>query len=58
MRSRKQKLMLFGFDKQKIIQKVMQIISMRYSNVFTGKGLRPRGTKIVLKKRKQQQRGK
>jgi len=58
LRAKKQKLVLYGFNKATITGLAKQIIDLKYPNAFTGKGFRPANKVLVLKKRKQQQRGK
>jgi len=58
IRARKQKIVLFGFNRNKITQTVNQIINLRYPNVYNGKGIRKSTAILVNKVRKQQQRSK
>jgi len=58
LRAKKQKLVLYGFNRTLITGVAKQIIDLKYPNVYTGKGFRKQGVTLNLKKRKQQQRGK
>ena len=58
VRGRKQKTLVVGLDKQLVNSRVRELIGLRYPGAYTGKGIRVRGYQFLLKKRKQQQRGK
>jgi len=56
MRAKKQKIILLGFSRSKLGQIGSQIINLRFTNAYTGKGLRYSSKTPFIKIRKQQQR--
>ena len=58
IRARRQKIVMVGLDKSLLATYAHNLKALKYPGTYTGKGLRFRNEKIVLKKRKQQQKGK
>lgn len=57
-RARKQKFLFVGLDKGQLFSSMESVINLKFPVAYTGKGIRIRGSEIILKKTKQQQRNK